>query len=206
MSTSHDPGPKESTHVELHHHEMATVDADDRTVEDVSGCLEGGSEDSLGSNPDFEVNGHLSDAEALEIVGESVDPVMEKQRDDLLLEPKASQEQFESFEEKSETTDGGKVECGFSIVTAMASMEAVRVRKSPNSHLEAPEPEDKCMIPVIEPDSFNLTEPQSEVATIVSILKSVEKVHVFNPLSDRDCRIEETKVDENGNHVCWKPK
>ncbi|KAM1720601.1 hypothetical protein ACFX12_022243 [Malus domestica] len=230
MSTSHDPGPKESTHVELHHHEMATVDADDRTVEDVSGSLEGGSEDSLGSNPDFEVNGHLSDAEALEIVGESVDPVMEKQRDDFLLEPKASQEQFESFEEKSETTDGGKVECGFSIVTAMASMEAVRMRKSPNSHLEAPEPEDKCMIveeeirliekelengennhdgntiqscgePVIEPDSFNLTEPQSEVATIVSILKSVEKVHVFNPLSDRDCRIEETKVDENSNLV-----
>ncbi|KAM1171952.1 hypothetical protein ACFX2I_022113 [Malus domestica] len=201
MSTSHDPGPKESTHVELHHHEMATVDADDRTVEDVSGSLEGGSEDSLGSNPDFEVNGHLSDAEVLEIVGESVDPVMEKQRDDFLLEPKASQEQFESFEEKSETTDGGKVECGFSIVTAMASMEAVRMRKSPNSHLEAPEPEDKCMIPVIEPDSFNLTEPQSEVATIVSILKSVEKVHVFNPLSDRDCRIEETKVDENGNLV-----
>ncbi|RXH70643.1 hypothetical protein DVH24_013389 [Malus domestica] len=108
MSTSHDPGPKESTHVELHHHEMATVDADDRTVEDVSGSLEGGSEDSLGSNPDFEVNGHLSDAEVLEIVGESVDPVMEKQRDDFLLEPKASQEQFESFEEKSETTDGGK--------------------------------------------------------------------------------------------------
>ncbi|XP_028952419.2 uncharacterized protein [Malus domestica] len=58
-----------------------------------------------------------------------------------------------------------------------------------------------CGEPVIEPDSFNLTEPQSEVATIVSILKSVEKVHVFNPLSDRDCRIEETKVDENGNLV-----
>ncbi|TQD91275.1 hypothetical protein C1H46_023148 [Malus baccata] len=132
MSTSHDPGPKESTHVELHHHEMATVDADDRTVEDVSGSLEGGSEDSLGSNPDFEVNGHLSDAEALEIVGESVDPVMEKQRDDLLLEPKASQEQFESFEEKSETTDGGKVECGFSIVTATASM----IQKSPSFSLD----------------------------------------------------------------------
>ncbi|KAB2625483.1 hypothetical protein D8674_017143 [Pyrus ussuriensis x Pyrus communis] len=336
MSTSHDPEPKESTHLELNHHEMATVDADDRTVEDVSGSLEGGSEDSLGSNPDFEVNGHLSDAEALEIVGESVDsntdpvmekqrddllleqkasheqfesfedksetthvggsleggsedslgsnpdfevnghlsdaealaivgesvdsntgPVMEKQRDDLLLEPKASQEQFESFEEKSETTDGGKVECGFSIFTAIASngglsglghesheefpneMDLIgnscseleqEAFKSPNSHLEAPEPEDKCMIveeeiiliekelengennhdgntiqssgePVIEPDSFNSTELQSEAAMIVSILKSGERVSVINPLRDRDCRIEETKVDENGNLV-----
>ncbi|CAN6677232.1 unnamed protein product [Malus baccata var. baccata] len=239
MSTSHDPGPKESTHVELHHHEMATVDADDRTVEDVSGSLEGGSEDSLGSNPDFEVNGHLSDAEALEIVGESVDPVMEKQRDDLLLEPKASQEQFESFEENNGINgvlsglgneSHEKFPNEMDLIGNYCSefeQEAVRVRKSPNSHLEAPEPEDKCMIveeeirlikkelengennhdgntiqscgePVIEPDSLNLTEPQSEVATIVSILKSVEKVHVFNPLSDRDCRIEETKVDENG--------
>ncbi|XP_048428308.1 uncharacterized protein LOC125471663 [Pyrus x bretschneideri] len=259
MSTSHDPEPKESTHLELNHHEMATVHADDQTVEDGSGRLEVGSEDSLGSNPDFEVNGHLSDTEALEIMVESVDcntdPIREKQRDDLLLEQKASQEQFESSEEKSETRDGGKVECGLSTtITTIASnggkvesheefstemdlignycseleQEAIRAPKSANSKTEAPEPEEKCMIveeeirliekelehgennhdgntiqscgePVIESDSFQSTEPQSEAAMIVSILESSEKIRVFNPLSNKDCRTEETEVAEKGN-------
>ncbi|KAM0985321.1 hypothetical protein ACFX2C_012605 [Malus domestica] len=263
-STSHDPEPKESTHLELNHHEMATVHADDQTVEDGSGRLEVGSEDSLGSNPDFEVNDHLLDTEALEIMVESVDsnadPIREKQREDLLLEQKASQEQFESSEEKSETRDGGKVECGLSTITTIASngglsdlgnesheefstemdlignyysgleQEAIQAPKSPNSHLEAPEPEEKCMIveeeikliekelengennhdgntiqscgePVIESDSFPSTEPQSEAAMIVSILESAKKVRVFNPLSNKDCRTEETEVAEKGNLV-----
>ncbi|BFG13974.1 hypothetical protein CerSpe_002490 [Prunus speciosa] len=263
ISTSHDPEPTESIHLELNQHELATIHPDDQSVDD-SGSLQG-NEDCLGSSliSAFEVKGHLSDTEALKNMDESVDsntdPVMEKERDDLLLERKASQEQLESSEEKIETKDGDKFENRLTTITTIASNglsglgnesdgelptemnfftndssesepEVIPVTNSPNSHLEVPEPEDKCIIlkeeirliekesengehnhddnpiqtcgeSVIESESFKSSEPQFEAAKIGSIHENSEKISVVNPLSDKDCQTEETKVAENGHLV-----
>ncbi|PQP94200.1 uncharacterized protein Pyn_22124 [Prunus yedoensis var. nudiflora] len=196
ISTSHDPEPTESIHLELNQHELATIHPDDQSVDD-SGSLQG-NEDCLGSSliSAFEVKGHLSDTEALKNMDESVDsntdPVMEKERDDLLLEQKASQEQLESSEERLKL----KMEI-------KSEPEVIPVTNSPNSHLEVPEPEDKCII--LKEEIRLIEKSQKMENTTMMITQSKlwrvsDRIRILQ-VNDKDCQTEETKVAENGHLV-----
>lgn len=130
----------------------------------------------------------------------STGPALEKKEDDLLLEQKASEEQLKSSEEKFETKDGEEIENGSSNVTSIEShdldglgntcdgefpteMNIVRnddlsklepetlvETNSPKSHLEVPEPEDKC---IILKEDISLIGKESE---------NGEKKHDKNPI------------------------
>lgn len=184
--------------MESNQQELAIIHTD-QSVEDGSGSLLG-SEDFLGSTltSDFKANVHHLDTETnMEDSADScTGPALEKKEDDLLLEQKASEEQLKSLEGKFETKDGEEVENGSSNVTLIESHdpnncdgefptemnlvrnddlsklepEAFVEANSLSSHLEVPEPEDKCII------------LKEETSLIGKESENGEKKHDKNPI------------------------
>ncbi|KAM5552872.1 hypothetical protein ABKV19_025212 [Rosa sericea] len=171
ISTSHALEAKESKCVESNQQELVTIH-DDQSLEVGSGSLPG-SKDCLGPSFTSEANGDVLDTETLKNMEESADsstdPALER-GDALALEQKACEELLKSSEEQFETKDQEEVENGFTNITQIASYDLVGLvnncnvelptevnlidspKSEPeaflvsNSHLEVPEPKDKCII------------------------------------------------------------
>nr|XP_011462474.1 PREDICTED: uncharacterized protein LOC105350986 isoform X2 [Fragaria vesca subsp. vesca] len=257
ISAPQDLEAKEYKSFESNQQELVSIPADHESVEFGSGLLLG-SKDCLrtSSTSDFEAYGHVLDTETIKgtelSADSSSDPALQAKGDALSLKQKASEELLKSSENQSETKDVEKVETGFSNKTLTSSYDHVGLEYKCNvdhptevnlidnpkaepealllssSHLEVPEPKDKCIVleeeirlpgKVLENgDKKHCTnqiqpclplrmesEPDcdksSEAKMVEPTHEKSETVSMINPLRNKVCQTEEPKFVEGGNLV-----